>query len=104
MRQRMPCLVMQVTMRLPLSTGFAVYTGQTAICKVRQEEGGKLMSRVEAGAPCAPGPEFWASPALGTKAHLRLSSLKSLGFVCLLLACCLLVGCFNSGRWRRQPD
>lgn len=38
---------------LHLSTAFTVYTGQTAICKVRQEEleGGKLMSRVEAGAP-----------------------------------------------------
>lgn len=87
MRQRMPYVVVQVAMGLPLSTGFAVYTGQTAICKVRQEEGGRLMSRVEAGAPCAPGPEFWASPALGTKAHVRLSSLMSLGFVCLLLTC-----------------
>lgn len=43
-----------------------MYTGQAAICKVRQEEreDWKLTSRVEAGAPCAAGPEFRANPAL----------------------------------------
>lgn len=106
MRQRMPCLVVQVAMRLRSQPSIRSFTSaQGSLCtQGRQEglEGGKLMSRMEAGAPCAPGPEFWASPALGTKVHPRLSSLMSLGFVCLLLACCLLVGCFNSGRWR-QP-
>lgn len=40
-------------LQLHLSTGFTVYTGQTAICKVRQEEleGGKLTPRVEAAGP-----------------------------------------------------
>lgn len=39
-------------------------TGQAAICKVRQEgrEDGKMASRVDAGVPCASGPEFWANP------------------------------------------
>lgn len=46
------------SLRLHLCAGFAVYTGQAAICKVRPEEreDGRLTSGAEAGAPVLLGP------------------------------------------------